>query len=80
MVIICRPAGCLPRRPGWCGTDIVGLALEIARQMEMAKVLITCDDDNIGSARIIEKNGGVFENTYWESMLRTAKKRYWIEL
>ena len=34
---------------------------------------MTCDDDNVPSARTIERNGGVFEDT------RNGKRRYWIE-
>jgi predicted acetyltransferase len=41
-------------------------------------VLVTCDDDNIGSIRTIEKNGGVFENTVSGPDGATAKRRYWI--
>ena len=32
-----------------------------ARHRGLARVLITCDDDNVGSARVIEVNGGVLE-------------------
>jgi len=35
-------------------------------------VLVTCDEDNVGSARTIEANGGVYEDS------RQGKRRYWI--
>lgn len=39
------------------GTLMLKLALEKAREMGLARVLITCDDNNIASARVMEKNG-----------------------
>mgnify|MGYP003291556924 CR=1 FL=1 len=36
------------------------------------KVLITCDDDNIGSSKIIEKNGGILENEVEDEVGLTA--------
>jgi predicted acetyltransferase len=43
--------------------------------LDIDKVLITCNIDNIGSAKVIENNGWVFEkvNTRW-------KKKYRINL
>jgi predicted acetyltransferase len=46
------------RRKGY-GTLICALALDEARKLGLDRVLITCDDDNMGSAKIIERNGGV---------------------
>ena len=34
--------------------------------------LVTCDVDNVGSAAVIEANGGVLED------VRGTKKRYWV--
>ena len=34
---------------------------------------MTCDEDNVPSARTIERNGGVYEDT------RNGKRRYWID-
>lgn len=39
------------------GTLMLKLALERARELGIKQVLITCDDDNMASARVIEKNG-----------------------
>ena len=44
------------------GTKMLELGLEIAKEIGLDRVLITCDDDNIGSYKIIEKNGGILEN------------------
>ena len=59
------------------GTKILELSLFEAKKLGIEKVLITCDDDNTASARVIEKNGGVLENKVeHEGKLR---RRYWIE-
>lgn len=48
------------------------LAESRARGIE--RVLLTCDDDNLASARTIEGAGGVLED------VRNGKRRYWITL
>lgn len=67
------------RRLGY-GTKILELMLEKAREKNLNRVLVTCDTDNIGSARIIQKNGGIFEGE--DVSPRTGKlvSRYWIRL
>ena len=66
------------RRKGYA-TSMVRLALEECRKLGIPKVLMTCDRDNIGSAKSIMNNGGVLENEVinedgvWE-------QRYWIDL
>lgn len=68
------------RRRGYA-TEILHQALEIARdKFGLDRVLVTCDDDNIGSIRTIEKNGGVLENIVTGPDLDKPKRRYWIEL
>ena len=67
------------RRKGY-GTLILALTLEKARELGLKRVLVTCDEDNIASAKIIEKNGGRLENTYISKELKQPKRRYWIEL
>ncbi|MCZ2402282.1 GNAT family N-acetyltransferase [Paenarthrobacter sp. Z7-10] len=49
-------------------------ALPLARGHGMERVLITCDEDNIGSRATIEGNGGIWEDS------RNGKRRYWIDL
>ncbi|GAA4129807.1 GNAT family N-acetyltransferase [Nocardioides fonticola] len=61
------------RREGHAARAL-GLALDEARALGLDRVLVTCDDDNIGSYRTIERNGGVLED------VRGVKRRYWIEL
>jgi len=61
-------------------TEILRQGLEIARaQLGIERVLLTCDDDNLGSIRAIEKNGGKLENVIVGPNLPKPKRRYWIE-
>lgn len=65
------------------GSELLKLGLEKAKELiEDNKVLLTCDDDNIGSAKIIEKNGGVLENKVEniDGKEKFLTRRYWIEL
>lgn len=50
------------------------LALAECRRLGVERVLITCDDDNRASARVIERNGGVLED------VRGGKRRYWVDV
>lgn len=65
------------RRRG-LATWALGAVLLEARALGLDRVLVTCNNDNIGSARSIERNGGVLED------VRTTdagiKRRYWITL
>jgi len=67
------------RRKGY-GTRILALALDEARRLGLERVLITCSPDNIGSARIIEKNGGIKDTDGVDPETGHATSRYWIEL
>ena len=50
------------RRQGHA-TAILRLALQFANdKLGLEHVLVTCDDDNVGSIKTIENNGGVLEN------------------
>lgn len=65
------------RRQGY-GTKILALALPKAKALGIAKVLVTCDETNIGSKKIIEANGGVLENSVSMRECKPNKLRYWI--
>ncbi len=43
-------------------TAMISPALDECRKLGIDRVLMTCDKDNIASARSIIKNGGVLEN------------------
>lgn len=60
------------RRQGHASRALA-LAVRRAAELGIDRALVTCDDDNAASARTIERNGGVYEDT------RNGKRRYWIE-
>lgn len=61
------------------GTMLLSLALEKAKEMCISPVLITCNDDNLASARVIEKNGFILENKVVVSKdgKDVIRRRYW---
>lgn len=67
------------RRKGYAKAQLK-LALPICRGLGLSKVLITCDDDNIGSEKTIVANGGVYESTVYCAPEDVSLKRYWIDL
>lgn len=68
------------RRKGYAKTMLKS-ALDICRREGLNEVLITCLEDNIGSAKTIESCGGVFEKIVYDDMNYKANmKRYWISI
>lgn len=64
------------------GTFMLKLALEQAKIMGISKVLITCDDDNFSSAKIMEKNHMELQDKT-ENIIDGQKvitRRYWKSL
>ena len=64
------------------GTLMLKLALDRARELGIKQVLITCDDDNMASARVMEKNGLVLADTIENEVdgKRVLTRRYRREL
>jgi predicted acetyltransferase len=62
------------------GREICRLALVEAKKLGLDRVLITCDDDNVGSRRIIESNGGVLEDVVPQPDRNVPKRRYWFDV
>jgi predicted acetyltransferase len=67
------------RRQGY-GTVQLRLGLQKARGLGLARVLVTCDDDNIASWKIIEHNGGVLGGRAISPESGKPVRQYWIEL
>ena len=67
------------RRKGY-GTLQLRLGLEKARELGLTRVLVTCDDDNLPSAKIIEANGGVLSGRAISPESGVPVRQYWIEL
>lgn len=65
-----------------------GFASEMLKQamiycreiLGLERLLLTCDDDNVGSYRVIEKNGGKLEGKNVSNDGTKIKRRYWINL
>lgn len=57
------------------GTLMLRLALERAKARGLDRVLITCDDDNIASARVMERNGCILEDII--EVNGVQNRRYW---
>lgn len=58
--------------------NALAFGLSVLKDKQIDKALITCDDKNIGSSKVIESNGGILENVlpFNDKMIR----RYWITL
>ena len=62
-----RPSG---RRRGHA-TAMLAAALPVAKRLDIDPALITCNEDNVGSRKVIEANGGILED------VRDGKLRFW---
>ena len=64
------------------GTLMLRLALEKAKELGLERVLVTCDDDNFASARVMEKNGFVLQDKLvnGEEGHEVIIRRYWKSL
>lgn len=67
------------RRKGYA-KQMLKMALPFCREIGLDKVLITCNDGNIGSEKTILANGGVYESTVHEPDENEDLKRFWITL
>ncbi len=67
------------RRRGY-GKEILRLGLIKAKERGLSRVLVTCDEDNSGSRKIIEYNGGQLENIIEVKDSPVRKMRYWIDI
>ena len=58
--------------------QMLKLALEKCKELKIKKILITCDEDNIASKKVILSANAKFEDI--RSFEGKNKKRFWIEL
>ena len=61
-------------------TEMLRQALPVARALGLTAVLLTCDDTNAASIRVIERNGGSLRETRVLDTSRPPKRYYWITL
>ena len=62
------------------GTLLLRMGLEKARERGLHRVLLTCDETNVGSRKVIENNGGILENAVHVEGQTVLKMRYWINV
>jgi predicted acetyltransferase len=55
-------------------TTMLRAVRPVCRELGIASALVTCDVDNLASRKVIEANGGLFEDE------RHGKLRYWIRI
>ena len=66
------------RRRGYA-TSILRQSLTVASSLGLGRVLVTCDADNVGSAKVIQDCGGVLENVVPGPYGSVSKCRHWVE-
>ena len=66
------------RKKGY-GKIILKKTIEEAKKLGMHDLLLTCNDENIGSIKIIEHNSGILENKVFEKDDNNTIRRYWIK-
>ena len=67
------------RKQGY-GLLICKLGLEQAWKLGLRRVMVTCDEDNIASRKIIEANGGILDSCEVVDKPGILCLRYWIDL
>jgi predicted acetyltransferase len=67
------------RRQGY-GSDLLRRTLQRAKELGLAKVLLTCGEGNLGSVNVILANGGVLESAEFVADRNEVVQRYWIDL
>ena len=72
--------GVLPacRRRGYA-TEMLRQSLIAARSLGIDRVLLTCDDDNAGSIKVIESCGGMLADILDGEAGSPKTRRYWID-
>ena len=58
-------------------TEMLRQALPLARALGVTDVLVTCDDTNAASSRVIESNGGLLRETRVLAADGPSKRYYW---
>ena len=67
------------RRKGHA-TRMLALVLDKARALHLQRVMVTCDRDNVASAKVIRANGGVPGSQGPSADGARIVQRHWIEL
>ena len=67
------------RKKGY-GSLMLKLTLDECSRLGINKVLVTCRETNKGSAKVIENNGGIYENSLKNTDDDKLYRRYWINI
>ena len=67
------------RRKGYA-TTMLNLALEKCEELGLDDIMVTCKEDNVASARTIEKNGGILKEVLFVPEEKCNFKIYWINV
>lgn len=62
----------------WYAKEWLRLLNLEAKKLGFEKIFISCDDDNIPSAKVIEANGWILEKTFEKDEI--LRRRYWIDI
>jgi predicted acetyltransferase len=62
------------------GIASLNAGLQVAKELQITKVLLTADDLNPSSWRTIERCGGILERTFLSEFYNCQVRRYWIDL
>ncbi|USD68206.1 GNAT family N-acetyltransferase [Vibrio sp. SCSIO 43136] len=65
------------RRQGF-GTLMLEHALQIANERNIQSALISADEDNIASRKVIEANGGKLDKVIYSHEFQSYVARYWV--
>ncbi len=63
------------------GNVQLALLLKEASKLSIDRALVTCDEDNVGSYLVMEKNGGIYRDTIENNIDGKVRrtKRYWFD-
>ena len=48
------------------GTEILQLGIEKAKELNIEKLLLTCEKSNIASQKVVERNNGILEKEVFD--------------
>ncbi|MFI5345425.1 MAG: GNAT family N-acetyltransferase [Elusimicrobiota bacterium] len=67
------------RRRGYAA-EMFRLCLPICRAVGLTRILITCDDDNVGSWKLLENAGARLEARRTDAQTGMFYRRYWLDV
>ena len=67
------------RRKGFA-TELMRAGMDYCQTLGLSKILVTCDDENEASWRIIEKFDATLENKFIDETENKTIRRYWLAL